>query len=525
MFSDVRHYESDMTFWENILRRLMMKLQIEESLKHEMNKICKVMYWAKENINVVLIILVSVIMTYGYELTHFVMSIDDERSFSRGLEVKAHLGDARYTAAAWNAILPHKTLPFWPDFLFVLLISLVAICFAAFVFHFSQNKMISALSAAVFVSMPIHAYNSMFSMACIGTPIGYLLCFASVYCVYEWYKTQKTESAIWAFIYAMLMHGEYQALTVMYIALACFVVIGTILNQKRDIWRAIIKYISILLSSLIAYWILLKVIGLVFPSRGYVESLMAWGTKSFMEIVEDVIHQIVRVNVYPVVNRGYNTIPVLNVIWLIALIAGLIKVKGARLPYFLAMFGLEVANNIFFLAMGGFAPPRVCFAMPIFAGVVVFVCFKVLDKKIFKNLVLMAACLVVLYQSATVVELNYMDSMRQTRDLAKVERVSYEIEKLGLGTIPNKPVAFIEVDESMDGYWYSDNTFALSYFTLGIGRLQSYFERVGYPYRWCSEEELQTAKSLVITSGIPKWPQEGSVVDTDELIIVNFGAE
>lgn len=498
---------------------------VTTGIKEEYEKIYNFMILIKKNIYILWLVLFTAIFSYGYQVTNFAMSIDDERNFSRGAEVKSQLADGRYSCALIHAIFPHNTLPFWYELAFLVLICIVAMSLAIMVYKLTENKVAAAIMAVIFLSMPVHAYSAMFTMECITMPLGYLCGLASIYGLYQWTLKHELRKGIIAVLYAVLMLGFNQSFVPVYISYVCIIIVLTSLKSEKFVWKMILKAISVLLCSLLMYYLINKGIHIWIPERGYVSGYILWGTKSFNEVFNGLLSTLLNVNFYPVVNRGYNTLPILNMIWFLVLVFGVTKLKGKCMPFALGMLGLLLANDMMFIVVGGYISPRSCRAIPVFAGAVVCMLYILADKQMIKRMIAIFTCFIVVYQSSTVVELNYMDYTRQARDLAKVEKVSYEVEKLGLGTIPDKAVAFVNVDESLDGYWYSDNTFALSFFTMGAGRLQSYFERAGYPYQWCTEKELIEAQSVVETSDIPQWPLDGSVVDTGEMIIVNFGAE
>ena len=103
------------------------------NMEHERLTLNNFVLFLKKNMLLVVIVIATLLLSYGFELSNFVLSIDEEvwSVLSQKEMVIAALEDGRWGMAILNVIFPfHKILPFWNDFfsltglgLFVLLIA------------------------------------------------------------------------------------------------------------------------------------------------------------------------------------------------------------------------------------------------------------------------------------------------------------------------------------------------------------------------------------------------------------------
>ena len=169
-------------------------------------------------------------------------------------------------------------------------------------------------------------------------------------------------------------------------------------------------------------------------------------------------------------------------------------------------------------------PPRVMLVAPLYAAVSIYLLMQIFTHRIMKYVLTITAMFMVLFQSATAIEINQIAVNAQQFDMAMMQSVCEDIAELGYGFIPSKPVALtgmqVEYSSPLNA---GDSNMGYSYFYLGKARLQNYFEVNGYSYRWCEGEMMNLAEEEALT--MPSWPEEGSVVEKEDYIIVNLGIQ
>lgn len=506
-------------------------IEIRRDLKNDVEKI---VLFFKNNKVLIGLIIIAALLTWGYELTNFTRTIDDEQTFSRGINVKLWISQNRFTIAAIRALIPYEIIPYWHTFLFIVITCITGVFIAFFVDQIISNKLASTCAAVIFVSMPVHVYYESFSMYCEEMALAYLLTALSVYCVFQWCNhTKAFHYAIAGCILEIAALGVYQGFVPVYIIFVCTVLLLNIISKvSRDSmpethktsgkWEDLFRYVGVFLLSLLLYFCIGEgVKAFLHIQNDYLDGYMRWNKDSIAVCVNEIIHSIKGCSLFPLTHRGYVTIPFTNLLLLAFTILGFIKAKRYRVLFVLSCVGIYFSSIFFFVVMGGYMPPRAMLGMPLYVAFVMMLSMNLANKKWIQYLLVIATVFVVLYQSACAVKLNSIAQNAQESDRVRVESVSEEIAALGKGSIPEEPVAFVGLPVAYESvFWEGDSTMGYSYFTLGKERLQAYFTLLGYRYNWCSEEEQ--AKAEVLAENMPGWPMEGSVIEENGVIIVNF---
>lgn len=503
----------------------VMIREIKEGLRYDIESF---LVYIRQNISNVLIIIVTVLLTYGYELTNFTMTIDDEQIISRGANAKNWVSDGRYTIAFLRTLIPYESIPYWHNFLFILVIIISAIVMG-YLFHIIiADRMAEVCFSVLFASMPIHIYYECFSTYCEEMALAYLLTTLSIFSIVQWCEhAEKRYKAVMAIVLEVAALGVYQGFIPVYIILTCTTILLMILAQHKkseikNMWKVVIQFVGIFVVSMIGYFaisLLLKEI--LHVPRDYLDGYMRWGKDSFSLIISEIFNAIKGCSIKPVTHRGYITIPIANFLLVIAMIVGIVRLKKDRCLYVLCCLGMYISSIFFFIVMGGYMPPRAMLAMPVYVGGSLIILLYQFKRELFRSICLVFTVFMVLYQSSTAVKLNVIADRIQTNDRIRVENISEDIAALGLGYMPTQPVAFVGVPIAYESvFWEGDSNMGYSYFTLGRERLQTYFSKFGYDYLWANENEQQMAEKEAET--MPMWPQEGAIKEKEGVIIVNL---
>lgn len=481
-----------------------------------------------QNLGGVLIIIVTVLLTYGYELTNFTMTIDDEQIISRGTNVKLWIADGRYTIAFFRALIPYEIIPYWHNFLFILIL-IIATITMGYLFHIIiEDRLAEICFSVLFVSMPIHIYYECFSMYCEEMALAYLMTTLSIYFVVQWCEQiEKRYMSLLAIAFEVAALGVYQGFVPVYIVLACMTILLMILAQyktsaRKNMWKVLMRFVTVFVISMIGYFIIsFSLKGILHVSKDYLDGYMRWGKDSFSFIFHEILNAIKGCSIDPMTHRGYITIPAANSLIMIAAVVGVVRLKKDRCLYILCCLGMYISSVFFFIVMGGYMPPRAMLAMPIYVGGSLIILLYQFKRELFRTICLIFTVFMVLYQSSTAVKLNAIADHIQMNDRIKVENISEDIAALGLGYMPRQPVALVGVPIAYESvFWEGDSNMGYSYFTLGRDRLQAYFTLSGYDYLWAEEEEQQLAEKEA--EMMPRWPQEGAIQEKKGVIIVNL---
>ena len=166
--------------------------------------------YLKKNKGLILITVISAVLAWGYSLTNFTRTIDEERIISRWTNIKLWIGDGRYSIAFLRGILPYENIPYYHTFLFVTILILTALFLFFFFDLLLPNGWAALCGAAIFVSMPVHIYYESFCTYCEEIALAYLLTLLSVYFIYQWIIQKKRIFAGYALIFEIAALGIYQ---------------------------------------------------------------------------------------------------------------------------------------------------------------------------------------------------------------------------------------------------------------------------------------------------------------------------
>ncbi len=490
----------------------------------------------KESKVYIFIILMFSFLTYGYEITNFTLTIDEEiwSYCDKNAIVKAWIGDGRWGIALWKAIFPTRfVLPFFNGLLAVCILTVCAVIFFMYFKSYFENKAAAVISACVFLTMPLHTFYLMFDTFSVEVAAAYMFAILSgilsVKSCFEHNAAQK-----WgAFLLLCFAISIYQSYYQVYIGMVCGALIikiwkengeEAILTTTKEYIFAICISIGILAGALVMYGIVNYALQAVFGKSSYVaDTYFKWGTMDPRECIQEV-YRLVRALFLDTgsIMRYHDSFQLIFVMLLIHSIVGVILIKKRKILFLLAILGLNFSICVNYIVLGGATPLRTLQAIPVYCCIASFLFFNLSVHKFWKKIVVVMLLLCCLYQSAYVVQMFYSENIRQDRDLALVNRVIMRIEELDLGEVPDYPVCFVGNHTWYNRYSIAEETLELSLFNTGqASRIYKWLSVLGYAYHAPTNEQQEQAEQAALD--MPKWPAQGSVDKVDDLIIVNIG--
>lgn len=482
----------------------------------------------KKNKKVIIAVVIAVILTYGYEMSNFALTIDEEANWNKtGLDYFIRrVSDGRFFLGFTKLFFPRILLPFWSTAVFALGMALNG-CLLAYIFRDSLKSTLSRCAVAcIFASFPVHAYYIMFSNMSAETALGYFMTILAVYIVDKNLRSEKKRVGdfVVAGVGVILANGVYQAFFCVYIILVCAIIFVDLLktwyteNEQPKVsalWKRIGGHIVGLIVFGIGYVLVIKILQvLIAPSRNYVESFLQWGEKDFFETIKVFIQVMIRLSWSTGSDHAYVTMWIFTALFVVLFIVGLWRCAlKYKLLFLISMCGLFFSNYLMMFVAGNSMPERTFLTIPIFAAIVLSVFIETVLKKHTQVLWAILVAGVVLVQSANVTDLFWAEDRRQEKDEVMLTKLTSEIAEVGGAWVPDMPVV-IFTNTSYDNY---DSTFGFSYFALG-GRIYGYLEMYGFDYLQGDSEQVSYASERAKT--MPSYPAEGSVILENGIIIV-----
>lgn len=494
--------------------------------------------YCRNNILLIVSIIVVALLCYGFELSNFVLSIDEEvwSVLSQKEMVIAAMEDGRWGMAVCNIIFPfHKILPFWNDFISLVFL-VVATAIICWLFdNFCKNKVFTIIFGCIFVSMPIHAYVMMFSTVSTKVMFGILIMAISQICCYKWvFEKSGTKYFIWAIISLCFSAGIYQSLLIVFVSITCMIFVLFIIrrfqqgeegNFKKDI-GLIASYMTVFLIAGFLYYVIMQIGYLIVPSRGYVETLFSWKKYGAREALYAIY--ITFKKIYLEINTFYYGSFILvigNLAWLLCLVIGIIKVKNSRLFYFASMVLIQIASVIMIVLCGRNVPIRTMQALSIMIPFCIALLFVWKYNRKVKYLLLLVIVICIIHQTSCVTELYYSDYQRLQQDNRIADDIGMKINELCLESQESIPVVYVgkynKTDMTRiikDERWGE----SLLHYTgsKGRDRIQMFMELRGFYHIPATEED--TNKAMEIVGDMPVYPAEGSITYHEGVIVVKL---
>ena len=135
-----------------------------------------------------------------------------------------------------------------------------------------------------------------------------------------------------------------------------------------------------------------------------------------------------------------------------------------------------------------------------------------------------------LHQSMDSARLYYTQYVQYEEDVRVAEKISNQIEQLGLGENPVEPVVFVGwrvpqknsmCYESNDLELIGRSFFEVCFSTMhGSTVINHFMDTLGYSYIMPSQEQCDKDQNIAQT--MENWPNDGSVIEKEGIIIVKL---
>ncbi|MBS0967668.1 hypothetical protein CYR40_21885 [Chimaeribacter arupi] len=472
--------------------------------------------FCRSGIPLFLTALVCAIIVYGFELTHFTLSIDEE--FSNNYLQTIALG--RWGHALLRLfIFPEPYAP-WFTTLCALLFASAAAVVMAKVLQFSAH--ISLCFVALFIALPQFAYQLQFSNQADTVGLGFLSAALSVY--YFKRATPLYGLSIITYVFAISI---YQSLAFLPISLILLCVIKENIegkNNKQSL-LTLAGFAAISVLSVIAYELILLSFQHYYQVSGasYFSSLINWGKLSTSQVISQTVHYIADFFTF---NGFYGLQPFsLVVIPFLFLSFSLIYKKGiAGMVPVMLLVGLLFSPFVMPVISGGFQAPRVLTSLSlVMAGLFSLMMMYLSNKAV--NILFSA--IILLIGSASASQLFYSDYMSEKADSLLATQITTQIYQTYPDFNAETTGIYFFGMPKRDNIWKKPNSdvFGYSFFTWDGGnnaRMIAYYRALGIAsLHKASETQLSTVREQAKT--LPVWPAAGSIAMINNVLVIKLG--
>jgi hypothetical protein len=475
------------------------------------------------------------ILAYGYEITNWSLTIDEEFSIhaNRIQMFKGWIGDGRWGIALIKLVFPtYHVLPHFNGVLAIMILSLSTIVLAHFFYTLCNSQMASNVAALVFFTFPIHSFYLMFDTFSFEISIGLLFTIISAIQIYQ-YDIEKDRRklilGIGLLTYAL---GIYQSNFQLFLGmLAIILVFETIKSDEityKDQFKKLLVFALSLIVSGIIYFAINVTFQDCFGKSEYVEGYFRWAYMDWKTCVKQALFNVQNVILHPQkVFDGGGVLVICYIVIFAYMLYQNIKNKGKSIfisIIAIAMLFLSICSG--YILMGGDMPLRTMSSIAIIPAIAFALMAYYIEKKklsyAIKVLFIFLAFSQCVKASSIITEMFFSENTRIRYDEALLNRIVSKIEDLNLGEYPKEPVVFIGSHKWESQYAIYTGQFDTSIFdTKQNGRIYQWLYDIGYDFTAPTNDDEKIAERNAVN--MPEWPFEGSVQCKDGVIIVNFG--
>ncbi len=470
---------------------------------------------------------------FWFMLTHYMVSIDEETWLLKDSGSPLWLLQGRFSIYIYNLLFTTygRFVPFFSDMLGIIFWNVSGILFAYIFFDFEQKGRwwVKLIMLCYYNSVPLCVGEAFaFTMQIIPEAFAMALTAAAfVGTIKPWLRNKYANRAL-ILVFLIFSCGVYQALISVYVTAVAAWCFSRFL-EKDTIRQELLAGICYSIAAIAVYYILNFAIGKIIGTASYLtNNYIGWTneggvlTALFLAFA-NVARVSLGITIDDVYVYGAVPLRILMVLFIIACITLFFKENGLLWKAGITLFslGLVLAPFSIYIAMGTYKTHgRMLIALSLSGMVEILIISKLLTR----NWLQKAACAIFSYiliaNAANMNQIYFSSYLVYQYDRTLAGQIMYDIQRLGFD-YHNKVIVFV-------GNRKRDNTAAFKSGTMGaslfewdggnISRIVDFMQLEGYKLHMPSYQ--QTEEGLSLTKEMAVWPQEGSIVETEDSIVV-----
>lgn len=491
-------------------------------------------FWGKYRKSIFLSLLFSLVC-FGFMLTHFTITIDEESWILAAQDVDMWLYQGRFIIWIFDLLFTDggDYAPFLWDLAGVLLWNLSGVIFVYCLLGKAEMKRWQLFVFLSYYSSLPFVLADVLSFSMYGLQIG----LAAVAVAGAFYMTQRyieTENrwilpAVWLLL--IYSFGTYQAFICVYIsAVAAECLLYFVWNRRGEIRRRIVVSALICLAAIVSYYLINFLIGKIIGTQGYLtDNYMGWTSgdpvKAFAMAVANIGRVSFAIPYHDVYVNGAASMRVVTVAFVCYAVWKFFKAKGAKEKFGVFAFSvlLCVAPFSLYLVIATFQTHgRMMLALPLVGAVQFFLISQAVQKRMYRYIMFAAVGYLLFINARDMNRFFYYSSISYEKDCATADQVMYDIQKAGID-YKGKPIVFVGMIEQEKKPTKELGVLGGSMFAWDEGnntRMVDFIETRGYEVEMPDSE--QKKKGLEETRDMSAWPREGSIKELDDIIVVYF---
>ena len=513
-------------------------------------------------------LLIVTIMSFGFTLTHPSISVDDTAMdyYYRQNEL---LTQGRFFQVVIDKILGiYNFRPFVLDYFAILCLIAAAVLWCSLFKKVSGNKLklISYIFfACFFVSYPLITEIFIYMGSDFEIGLGHAMIPLILFILFsDVKKLDKPASYILASVLIALTLSLYESFADVYLfGIFAVLILRFLYSDDSQNFK------DVFLRGL--YYLVPLIIGIII--RFLIDTTLKFAlhlglsTNASKEIHWDrgILENLPKLFDGVVLSYCYNALVYLPITFLVITVAATLILmfwqgfKHRSLTIAVLYLGSILSLFSLTILQGVETPYRACSVFSVFTAFVFMLLLQFVEEGKFrialKKAVVVLFCIMIIWQINDINKWFYVDYMRYEEEVNVVNLVAAEIRS---NYDLDKPVVFLgdyQLSDNINQYTHAEKTslagklyinltgiekngkYAYKFvqtngdsfldwavgwnFENNVSEAHKFFKDLGYDFQADNYEMRKEAYSL--TQGKPKWPQKGSIFETDKFIVVNFG--
>ena len=488
------------------------------------------------NVVGVLFVMVLTAASFGFMVTNFTLSIDEELEMMGPRDI-GWIGYGRFGTYFLNKLflVNERVTPFFTDFSAALLLGIAAILFvmnfAETVGHKARQPLLIAIFGGLFLSVPlvIGEYMS-FGVYNMALGLGYVLVAASIYFSARYCLSRKFNDLFWAVSPLFIAISIYQSFIGLYVTCVIFsLLLFFVKGSHSCVWR------DVIVKAVFHFFILTFAVGLylllnkyfqatITPAYGYVGNIVGWGKGvPLLEVVATTFQKVVSI----LMGKGDDSGVVIlftTFAFGLYLVAKLICLKSISQALMFIVLGLSfiISPFILMLALGASLPGRALQALPFFIAGAWYLMLMFPISNSVKFISIGLSSYLIFIQLQFLNSMFYGDYLRFQQDQFLGRRIMSTLESEAID-YKKRPLVFIGSRKLDSSFLISKtNSGGKSFFEdqSQMYRMTYFLGSLGYNVITPTYEEM--AEGKMFSNEMSIWPNPNGVKISNNLIIVKL---
>jgi hypothetical protein len=484
-----------------------------------------------------------ILLSFGFELTHFTLSIDEEYGILGGNQAKAWISQGRFGVAIIKKILHTSgVVPFWSTFLCVAFLFLAVTYFCSIIDSFLNKMNVSKnmrvfllfIFGASFISFPTNAAYVSFSTYNFEVSVGILLTALSVKFFLNYILNKyRIIDLILCVLFLTYSVSIYQSFICLFLCSISFVSILSILNKNKiyfgikNNFKILIRLFLVVVVSVVLYKIIDVLFSIKYPSMGYVEGFIRWGRRDFMEnylsIKRYYWSEIFNNKALFFYKISFISIALTSLV----IFYNFLKIKVNKISYLFWCFLFFISPVLLTIALGCETPLRTMQSIAFLSGAILILIILSFKNKFIIFSLSFFSVLIIILQSQQISEIFSSDYSRYQQDIILANKIYNKISELKLGEKNEYPIVFTgRIRQEQIKQNIKMETLGYSFFEWDNGnpfRIYAFMKYLGYDLKSPNNDYLKVA--MECQKDMPSWPVDGCMEVCDDILVVKLSEQ